>query len=106
MWSGGVVVRGVFAEDLLGVAGVVDQDVVEAFAAAGADPAFDDRVCLGAWIGESRILAPRKRNTSSKTAVNFASRSRRMNLIRSASPSWSVRKLRACWAVQAAVGAG
>ena len=53
----------------------VDTDVVEAFAAAGAEPAFHDRVRSGARTGASGIVAPSERKISSKTRVNFVFRS-------------------------------
>jgi hypothetical protein len=47
VWPVRVVVRGVFGQDLVEVSWSGDEDVVEAFAAKGADPAFRDRVRPG-----------------------------------------------------------
>ena len=81
-----------------------DQQVIEAFAAQGADEAFGDRIrprgphrCADdgdVGAGEDRV----------KAAVNLLSRSRITNRNWAARSPRSISKLRACWLTQAPVG--
>jgi hypothetical protein len=96
-----VVVLGVLLQHYCEVARSGDQQVVEAFAAKGADEAFGDRVrswCPD-WGAEERMLAPSK--TGSKAAVNFASRSRIKNRNWVARLPRYMSRLRACCVTQA-----
>ena len=56
---------------------------------------------LGDQTGVLITRVPLPAKTSSNAAVNLLSRSRMRNLNRPACPSRSIRRLRACWAVQA-----
>src|SRR5713226_803741 len=72
----GVVVIGVLAEDEPEVPFTDDQHPVQALTAGVGDPAFRDRVRLGARTGVLIIRAPAAASTTSNAAVNLASRSR------------------------------
>ena len=79
------------------VASADDEQSVQTLSAQAAEPALHARVRPGARTGVRRIRIPSERNTSSKAAVNFASRSRmrkRSGAVRSVNV---LMRLRACW---------
>jgi hypothetical protein len=92
-----VVVEGVGRDNVVEVAAANDQQLVEAFPAQAADPAFGvrshQRGCTGPLI--TRILS--ERTTSSKLRVNLLSRSRMRNRGRTSSSSSPISRLRPCW---------
>ena len=109
MGAVGVVVLEVVLQHYPEVAWSGDQEVVEAFAAQGSDPAFGDRVRSGVRTGVRmmRMSAPATTAsmvTASKVAVNVVSRSRIKKRNRSAWSPRSVSGLRPCWVTQAPVG--
>jgi Group II intron, maturase-specific domain len=58
----------------------------------------------GVWMLHSTVRIPAAARTESKASVNLLSRSRIINLIRSAGSPRSIIRLRACWAVHSPVG--
>src|SRR5918998_4348383 len=99
-----VEMRHVLGEHSLEVAAVEDQYPVQQFSPDGADPSFGDRVPRGARTGVRRMRMPLLVKTASKTPVNLLSRSRIKNLKLAARSPRSIKKLRACWAIQAPLG--
>jgi hypothetical protein len=75
-----VEVRHVLGQHGLKVAPVEDQHPVQQLAADGGDPAFGDRVRLGARTGVRRMWMASLANTASNTPVNVLLRSRTKNL--------------------------
>jgi hypothetical protein len=81
-----------------------DQQVIEAFAAQGADEAFGDRIRPRCPTGVRMMAMSAPAKTASKAAVNLLSRSRITNRNWAAWSPRSISKLRACWLTEALVG--
>src|SRR5438552_5354252 len=99
-----VVLTDVDREDSFEVPSVHDQDLVEALAARGADPPFDERVRAGCPYRCADRPDASERNTSSKAAVNLLSRSWTKNRIGSARSTKVSMMFRACWVAHSPVG--
>ncbi len=85
---------------------VVGEGAVEEFASAGADPAFDDRVMRGTRMPVVMVVIALSAGTVSNVLVSLLSRSRIRYRAVVAPVSWGVMmRFRACWVVQAVVGA-
>jgi hypothetical protein len=88
----------------VGVSRVVNQHPVGAFGADAADEPFRVAVRPGVRGGILTMSMPSEVKTASKAAVNFESRLRiRKRKALTRSPR-SIRRLRAAWVVQSAVG--
>jgi hypothetical protein len=79
MWAMVVVVVLVFGEDAEGVVCVDDQDVIEDFAAQGADDSFAVSVCCRRWGWRLQVSMSLDCKTASNARVYLASRSRMRN---------------------------
>src|SRR4051794_3827447 len=94
----------VLIKNHVGVACVVNQHSVGAFGADAADEPFRVAIRPGVRGGLLTMSMPSEAKTASKAAVNFESRSRmRKRKALTRSPR-SIRRLRAAWVVQTAVG--
>ncbi len=104
MWAMAVVVPGVAAKNTFEMAGVHDQDVVEALEPNGPHESLGVGVRVGVRKGVLRIWAPSARKTSSKPATYFVLRSRSRNFTSIPSSTMSPVTFLACWVTQAAWG--
>ena len=98
-----VVVREVLGEDLLEMTTSEDEEPVQTLSADGTHEALREgvRTRCSSWGLDD--LIPSVRNTSSKLAVNFVSRSRIRNRIARELGQDELR-LRACWVAHAPAG--
>jgi len=81
-----------------------DQEVIEAFAAQGADDPSVIASARGARTGVRMMAMSAPAKTASKAALNLLSRSRITNRNWAVRSPRSISKLRACWVTQAPMG--
>ena len=99
-----VVVRKVLGQDLLKMTPTEDQESVEALSAGRPHEALGKGVRSRRSDSALMILMLSLRNTSSKLAVNFASRSRMRNFTSRERSISSELRLRACWVTHSPTG--
>ena len=104
VWPVVIEMADVLIKNSVGVSRMVNQHPVGAFGADAVDEPFRVAVRPGVRGGILTMSMPSEVKMASRAAVNFASRSRiskRKVLTRSPRP---IRRLRAAWMVQSAVG--